>query len=110
MPPPVVLWYVLWKCIYSFTDLDIAHRTHTDALASGVVALFGSGGVLSSWGLSFLSLTILSTCSPNTCVDCVITRNKRSDNGALVFRGGKPVFEFLALSRDDGYWSIPGLV
>ena len=81
-----------------------------DAPAFGVVVLFGSGGMFYAW-LYILSFSYhRSSCRPNTCVDCVITRNKRSDNGALVFRGGKPVLEFLALYRDDGYWSIPGLV
>jgi hypothetical protein len=46
---------------------------------------------------------------PNDAVDCIITRFKRSGNGSIVYRSGKPLLEYLSIYREaEKIWAIPG--
>ena len=52
-------------------------------------------GTLGRWG-------------PNEAVDYIVSRFKRGDNDAILYREGKPLIEVLVQKRDDGSWALPG--
>ena len=54
-------------------------------------------GLLGRWG-------------PNEAVDYIVTRYKRMPNGAILYREGKPLVEFLSVRRPDGMWAVPGVL
>jgi hypothetical protein len=57
---------------------------------------------------NLMRVRLLIYSRPNIAIDVVITRHKRASNGSVLYRGGKPLLEFLSILRPDGAWGVPG--